>query len=404
MRYLPFVLTACLLIGALHPVHVLADGTDMPREARLALSKAAKAMESDKPADAMHVLEEYLAAKPESVPAAAYLMLGNLRFESDNAKGAARVYADGLAAHPEHGPLCLNLAIVRAEQERHKDAARLFERAYGLVEPANPRLLFQAAASWYRLGEFAAAETTLDRLLATDAEIQPQWVELMARCCLENKHAAKAERALEQLVALRPGEARFWRTLGRVKMERDDYAGAAAALEAASHVETPKAAVLKELAGLYRYLDAPLRAASTLERISGPAPDDPKILDDLFEAYSLALRSEPAMAAIDRAIRLEPTAKRHMRKGAFLFDQERYADARKAFAAALALEPDNPDAHMQAGYCALELDDLDAANEAFARAARTPSFRKRAQSCLNYVGELAAAREKAEAERHGSPS
>lgn len=404
MRFLLVLLTVCLLLGAQHAPHALANCENLPREAALALSKAAKALEADKPTEAIRTLEGYLAAKPEATPAEVYLMLGNLRFEADNTKGAASVYGDGLAAYPENGPICLNLAIVRAEQERHKDAAVLFERAYGLVQPAKPSLLFQAAASWYRTAAFAKAETVLDRLLATDAKVQPRWVELMAYCCLENKHAAKAERALEKLLALRPGEARFWRILGRVKMERDDYAGAAAALESASQVEISKQAELKELAGLYRYLDAPLRAAATLERIAGPAPDDPKLLDQLFELYGQAHRSAPALAAIDRAIKLAPTAKRHLQKGAYLFDMGRYADARQAFADALALEPNNPDAHMQAGYCALELDDLDGAHDAFSSAAAHPKFRKRARSCLNYVGELAAAREKAEAERHGSPS
>ncbi|MBG0775893.1 MAG: tetratricopeptide repeat protein [Desulfovibrionaceae bacterium] len=387
----------------------------LSRAARDVLSRAVAAQEKGDRAGATSLLREYVAAHPggpgadpgadaeaEAAPAVVHLLLGNLLFESGEARAAVAAYGAGLAAYPDDPGLCRNLAVARMELGEHAAAAELFERAHDLAvsrgdENGEAALLYQAAAGWYRAERPARAVRALDRLLATGAPAQEGWLELLAHCCLENGDAARAQSVLERLTALVPGEPRHWRSLARVRLRRENHAGAAAALEVCTRLGAPRDGELDELASVYLYLDAPLRAAETLVRAHGARPDRPEILDRLFEAYARAHRAESALAALGRALELAPTADRLKRKGGFLFEAGRFAEAEAAYARALELAPADGDAALRAGYAALELDGLDAARRHFTRAARTPALRTRAEGCLRYVAGIERARREAEA-------
>ena len=391
MRFLPVLLTLCLLLAAPVPVHA---EEDLPPEARLALVKAQALLDENRPGEAARVVEQYLAATAEAPPADAWLVLGIARHDAGDEAGALRAFSTGLKSHPDDPSLCLNSAVLLYQADQNKEAAPLFEKAYGLVEPKRPELLYQAGSAYYLAEDYAASARVLDRLVSATAKPEKQWIQLAVHAFLAAGNLDKAESMVLALLRQSPGDAAYWELLAKVDLDRERYAKAAAALEVCYRLRQPGARDLEQLADLYRYLGAPLRAAATLERAYG-SPDAGQAAR-IAALYAASGRSDQAVRVLEKPGQSADTL---LQKAKILFHARQFREAAQALDACLERAPGNSpvtaEARFYRGLCAWEAKEWDAARREFQRVARDKQYGRQASAALAALDDLALARQEA---------
>lgn len=121
------------------------------------------------------------------------------------------------------------------------------------------------------------------------------------------------------------------------------------------------------------------------EEIAHLAKNDPKALDidELLYAATLTHNAGEKMAIYNKAVELFPGDYRpHNNIGMLHFTQGKVADARRNFAKALQLAPNNPDVNYNAGIAALAENDIELAEQYLGKAAGTEGDLKAAMGTL----------------------
>jgi predicted Zn-dependent protease len=391
------------------PVHMAlaGPGGDVPPEARRALHEARTLLDGGRPADAARVLEAYLAATAEVPPVGIHQVLGVALGEAGQPGRALAACRAGLDHFPDDSLLTRNAAVLLHEAGDNAGAAPLFERAYALDRTASassasaqsdparpdPELLAHAATCWLLAGRHAeaarAAQALLDVAGPRSGSVRAEWLRLAVHAFLGAKQLDRAETVVLKLLRAEPGEAQWWELLARVNLDRERWARAAAALEAAYALKTPEPRELEQLAGLYRYAGAPLLAAAALERI--PQGADPERLAAL---YASAARTQRAVRALDAG---KPNPESLLARGRVLLRARELPGAGEALDECLRAAPANAEARLLRGLCAWEARDWPRAREEFSLAARSKAQASRAASALRALDDLAQARLDAEA-------
>ncbi|MGE4505140.1 MAG: tetratricopeptide repeat protein [Desulfovibrionaceae bacterium] len=390
------------------PVHaaLAGPGGDVPPEARRALHEARTLLDGGRPAEAARVLEVYLAATAETPPVGIHQVLGVALGEAGQPGRALAACQAGLDRFPDDTLLTQNAAVLLHKAGDNAGAAPLFERAYALERAASaasdtkksdparpdPELLAHAATCWLLAGRHAeaarAAQALLDVAGPTSGSVRTEWLRLAVHAFLGAKQLDRAETVVLKLLRVEPGEAQWWELLARVNLDRERWARAAAALEAAYALKTPEPRELEQLAGLYRYAGAPLLAAAALERIQGVDPER------LAALYASAARTQRAVRALDAG---KPNPESLLAQGRVLLRARELPGAGEALDECLRAAPANAEARLLRGLCAWEARDWPRAREEFSLAARSKALASRAASALRALDDLARARMDAEA-------
>lgn len=204
-------------------------------------------------------------------------------------------------------------------------------------EPGNPELLHLSGLVLFQSGKPEAAALRIAAALEFQPE-NPTALCNLASVCMTLQRPHEAVGHLREAVRLNPGHAPAWRSLG------DALALCGQRQEAATAYEQ---ALERWPAGV----DAgslPLNYAATLNALERYAEAE-CILRDILEAC-------PGHVSA------------HCNLGHALREQGLHDEARKAFTAALALEPDMPQAELGLAGCLQKLGELDAALEHARRA------------------------------------
>jgi len=380
------MLAVVLWIGFVSPAWMApVRAEELSRPARQALFEAQKAMKAGNYDGAVRVLGAYLKTDPKNSPALVYLLLGNAHYQAGDKHEARAAFQQGHRLAPGDASLCLNYAIAAYETGHYKEAGLMFEKTYALQK--RPELLYQSGAAYVQAKQYARAKKVLGLLLRSAGKIQTAWLELSIHAFTEARDWTGAERILRRLLGQKPDAKDYWRLLAQVRLKKKDYRGAAAALEIACRVETPRPDELHELANLYFYLNAPLLGAGVLERAYGRKPPS-GVCDTLFTAYAQAHRYDRAVAYLDLALNQAPTAGRWLKKGRLLYEAGRYPEAIQALQNCLRLDAGQGEAHLLAALAAWETRDWSGARQAFAAAVRFPAYRAQAQAGLKAMEEL----------------
>lgn len=383
-RILPLLLVLVLAAG-----FARADDR-IPPQGRQALHKAQMHIDASRFDDAVAVIRAYMAETDEDIHPQIFLMLGGAHYKGGNREKALRAFREGVKAHPGDAQLIRNTGVACYELERYKEAGSLFEKAYGLITPADPVLLYQAGSAYYAGEKYTASAKALGRLIASADKPKEEWVRLAVHAHLNAGQVRQAEKMLYKFLAAHPENAPYWELLAKLQLDREQYAKAAGALEICYLLRDPTQRELERLASLYAYVDAPLMATATLKRAYGTPDSEQRIKIAALSAS--AGRTDRAVQELSRA---GLSAKVAEHKGRILYEARRFEEAESAFRQALKHDPGAAQSRFYLAMCAWERRDWQTAKSNLLKLSGHKTFARRARAPLAVINDLSTARKEA---------
>ncbi len=356
-------------------------------EERQTLYKAQLLMHEKKFTEAETVIKNFMNSTQEVVNAKTYLMLGDTLYQSGKKKQALKVFSVGHATFPNNEFLCLNTGVALYQLGYYAEAGSHFEKTYSLQNPAKPELLFQAGSAYYQGEKFHESARVLKYLLAKNQNPQREWIRLTIHALIESKQSKQAESMLLRYLNQNPQEADYWKLLAKLNMDREKFFEAGAALEICYKLVTPSKSELESLASLYSYQEAPLLAATTLQRAYGDSPEPAQSI----KIAALLASAGRIKQAIDYLDKHAGTSSVTMEKGKLLFRDRRFNEAGTVFRQILKIK-DEPEARFFLALCAWEQKDWKQAKEELKTIAALKVFKAKASRYLVVLNDLESAR------------
>jgi tetratricopeptide (TPR) repeat protein len=364
---------------------------DLPKDALKALYLAQQAINDKKYDEAVRELNKYLDTAPEKAPLVVYMMLGHCWYQQGNRVEARKAFGKGHDAYPKDRDVLLNYAVLSYETEQFSEAGKLFEKLYRIKEQKERKILFQAAVAYYQGQDLKKAKGALAELLESGDEPDPKWFDMIISICVELKEWQEVERRIVDFLRLIPAQAKYWRLLAQIKLDREDYKAAAGDLEIAYRIELPSDKEWLDLADLYLYLNAPLMAIRCMEEgYKGSIP--PEGYRKIADAYARTQRFDFAVKYLDEAFKKDPTARLLFEKGRLLYDAMRYKEAIEVLKECVRMDPKSGEAFMVMGFAAWNLKEWEEARSAFSNASQVPKYREQALQGVAVMDDLIGAR------------
>lgn len=392
---LPRVLMAWMmlaLLGWLSPATARSnpEPPPSPLEQRI-LFQARQSMAAKKYLEAQQMLMQFISEKNEQVHYLVFFTLGNalaLEGRHDDALSQYRKAAEQNAADAD---LWLNMGKASYDLQQFGQAAQFMQKAYELMTDKRPEVLYQAAVCFIQDQEPQQALACLLPICTdgctdgcTDDEPKEAWFEALVDVYLKLEQYPQAVATLQKLLGRPAHRPRWWKLLAHVYMQAHDYTQAAAALKIYLEMVTPSREELIWLGDLYRLAGVPLKAARQYEKAlqSPVAAGD---YEKIAAVYLSAHRPDKAVQALNQAIAQKPSARLWHMLGSIQYNQGKYQEAHDAFRRSFEFAQGNGSAALLMGYCALKLDKLQEAAEAFESAARFSPQRTAARKALNEI-------------------
>jgi len=354
---------------------------NLTREEQSVLYQAQEALNKKAYNKAQSLLDAYIKKNPETKNSLAWYALGNALYMSGNIEKAFNAYEKGFKFNPKSFNLCINLAKTACDLDRFSKAGQLLEKAYTLSTKKDRELLLQAGTAFYKANDFPKARDVLKKAVSGQKQINTDWLRLYIHVCLELKEWKDAENTLEIFLKKHPENVQYWKLLAQIRLNRNNYNDAAAALEIAYGMEMPRPKELEELANLYFLMNLPLKAARTLEKAWGRKPG-PKQCEKISKAFAMAQRKEQAINYMNLAIKQNPCAALYYEKGKLCYEWGLWKKAVLSFKNCIKLNPEQHMASLLLGYCALEIEDFDLAAKSFLNASKKEKYKKEALAAL----------------------
>ncbi len=363
---------------------------DLPKEAVKALYLGQQALQEKNYKETIRVLTGYMAQATKPIPLPAFQMLGYAWYELGNPEQTREVYEKAHQTFPNNPEMLQNYTILTYETGRLNEAAKLFEKLYVLKGRSEKKLLYQASGIYYQAENLKEAKRILTQLLTLKGKPESRWYEDIIAICIELEEWRQAEKWAKIFLKIKPGQARYWRLLAQMRLDREEYRSAASALEIAYRLEGGKNNEWVELADLYMYLNAPLMAARCLKAGYGKdIPYEQKI--KIAQIYARTQRFDKGVAYLDAAIKTKPSAQLLFDKGRMLYDAMAYEKAISALEACTKMDPKFGQAYILAGFAAWNMNNFQKARSAFARASTLPEQREQANDAVLVLDDLMAA-------------
>ncbi len=382
-----FILTALsFLLAALFPADGPAgmDTSSLLPEEQKVLYEAQEAIQTKDIQTAVRLLTAHLREHPNKPNPLLFFALGNAWYMDGNLKKASQIYGKGHAMHPGSFLLCTNFAAVSYETGNYLKAGKLFEKAYRLGNPPDSEHLWQAGTAYYKANALKKAKSVLKRMRRPKGGMKKSRLQLLTQVCLDMKDWKEAESVVLELLNLAPNDVEYWKLLSHIRLQRDNYRGAAGTLEILFKIRPPVKKELEDLANLFFYLNFPLKGARCLEKAYGPAPS-PRQCDKISKAFIQAQRPDKALHYLDLAIRQERLYARVLEKGKLYYSRGRWDDAASVLRECVRTWPDRGFAHLLLGYCAMEKEDFTLARTSFLNASKEKEYRDKALSALRLL-------------------
>lgn len=383
-----------LVVIIILPGMVAGHGKKMPRKLQRALYKAQQEQNKGETDKAIDILQDYLKKNPEKEPVILLSYLGSLHFQAENLEDAYQAFSRGFKGDPTNAGLCRNLAVVSYQLEKIDLAAGYFEKAYDLSPEKDINLLYQAATSHYSTGHFDKTIRVVKRYRTIVEVSEPRWTKLIIYCHLERKEWLRAKKEIRSYLELYPQDEKFWDILAKLYLEEGDYRQGAAALEVFYSLSPPEDAGWLELADIYLYLDAPLKAVTCYQHVRDRFSD--KNLEKIVAAYRSTCQYESAAKLITEALAHHETAEGYKSRGMIYYDGGLYRKSIESLSKSLELNPRQNETNLLLGYAALELNDLERAKTAFSNISEDADWVSQARAGMHIVDSLLEAKREAE--------
>jgi tetratricopeptide (TPR) repeat protein len=364
--------------------------SELPKEAIKALYIAQQALKEKNYEESINVLLKYMETAKEAIPIPAFQMLGHSYYQKNNKEKAREVFGMAHEAFPKNVEMLKNFAILTYDIGRLEEAAHLFEKLFELKGKTDSKILYQAAGLYFQAEALIEAKRVLNELLVSNSEPEMRWYEDIIAVCVELKEREAAEYWAKETLKRNPGQSKYWRFISQMRLEREEYASAAGALEIAYRLENTKSKEWLELANLYVYLNAPLMAIRCMDAAYGPEiPNERKV--EIAHIYARTQRFDKGMEYLSEAIKEKPSADLLFQKGKILYDAMKYEAAIVILDQCIKMDPKYGDAYILAGFAAWNIKKFHKARSEFAGASILPKFREQANDAVSVLDDLMAA-------------
>lgn len=365
---------------------------ELTAEARLALFKAKTAISEDKIDEALEILNKYIAKGPSPVPLPVYELIAYIWLEKNDLEQARKYFKIMYSAQPDNPKVLKNYASLTYQTEKYAEAAVLFEQLYEVEETEKPGGALPNAAQAYMMAEDVEnSKRVLKKLTGLPGEPDPRWYEALINICLEREEAEEAEKYIINFLHLNPLQARQWRYLAQIRMDRKEWQTAASDLEISYRVEAPKRQSEWMILGdIYTTtVNAPLMGARCYRTAYKDDAAEKGYLS-ISRNYRAAYRYNEAVKTLDEGIEKNPNnAVLLLEKGRVLYGARRYEEAVNALKECVKVNPESGDAYFQMGLAAWTAKDWGTARTAFVRAGRlSEKYRPQCDSVIALLDDL----------------
>jgi tetratricopeptide (TPR) repeat protein len=375
------------------------EAQKLPPEALKALYEAQMLMGEEKWDEAIAILNTYLATRPPDVPAIVYMQIGNCWYYKENFEETRKAFEKAYEIDPSDVKVLANYANITYQTERFVEAAGLWEKLYGMQDPPESKILYQAAAAYYQGEDLKNSKRVLKRMLELPGPAEHKWYELIIDICFQLEEYAEAEGYILEFLEVKPYQSKYWRMLSQIRLDKEELRKGTSDLEIAFQVEAPtKQNQWKNLADLYNYVNAPLMSVRCLKEAYKEAKDAEGFVR-MAQAYKSTFRYDEATKILDEGFKKNPSADLLFEKGRVLYDATRFREAIDAFKECVKLDPKRGEAYTLMGFAAWSLMDWDEARTAFADASRLPKFRVQSNSAIDVLDRLIDEREDVKEEK-----
>ena len=255
------------------------------------------------------------------------------------------------------------LASTLDRLDRPEEALVVMEKVDSNAPALSPNMRLQVAVFWLKHDTPKRALPILERI-AKNPHVSKSCRVAQVAALVQTGQPQAANVPLKKLLDRYPQDEKIWRLAAWTAIEQKNYRKAAAALEVAFRLDSPKPRGWKRLGNLYRLAGVPRKAAEAYVRAFGKVPTA-EDFDLLSLTYGEAHLMKDALMAAATAAKLAPTARRLSRLGRMHMEQQDCQKGMAAFQKAAQLDDPGGVNSLYAGYAAWKLNQLASAKTAF---------------------------------------
>jgi tetratricopeptide (TPR) repeat protein len=325
------------------------------------------------------------------------LLMQNLGFVyavTDRPREALQQFSGSMAidalSHRETQNMLLTMAQLYAIDEQWQPAIRTMTRYFYWEDSPTPDSLILMATAYAALDDFRNGLIWVQRAIEHADEPRENWYQLwLAMHFQQGDYQASAD-VLARMIALWPGNARYWEQLAGILMELGREADALAVLAMAyQQGMLTEESKLMNLVRFYQYRNVPYTAARILRKgiddgIVEPTEEHWELLS---QSYQAAEERQDAIRALQRAAALSDDGELFIREAQLHASVDNWEGVRRAARDGLDKGGlrNTGRAWMMLGIAAFEDRAYQEALRAFRQAASHPDARTRANQWINYV-------------------
>lgn len=347
--------------------------------------------------------------------------LGNARLMQNKLEKALRHYKASTQKAPDFSPGFLNLAKCYYDLNLPDDAAFAFLKAYETASEKKGKILYYSVVCFMMADQYPRALEFSQKLFDSHkSEITSEWKETFARIYITVDMQKEALPFVKELSETLEGEKQqMWREVliylyVQLHMDKKalSYAGyltqvdpltpkwrkAYAHLlireekykEALSHLTTysyltPLSREENKLLGDINFtVNIPIQAVRFYEKAMNENKD-PDILTKIAQGYMRLYEPQKALDWVKKGLEKKEDRELLMLKSYLLYETEQFEEAFSSYKNLTEIDPENGQPWLMVGYCAWQLERIDAAETAFKNALRIKGYRKQAEDLIKHL-------------------
>jgi len=211
MKLLAFLAVMALVLFGLHRFQ-------LNRNSLQVLTQARKAMEADKPSEAIRLYNQFLGLRRDS--AEAHVELGDILSKQGNPKGAMPLYESALRIDPKLNEVRESVVKIAIDMGRYVDAKETLSTYLIPNDRAKAEYQWLLGVCEYRIGEFAEAEKHMT-LAAKMESRNPAYASALAELLKDRLNdAEKGKNVLDELIKNAPEDPDAYQARSRFLVEQ----------------------------------------------------------------------------------------------------------------------------------------------------------------------------------------
>jgi tetratricopeptide (TPR) repeat protein len=316
------------------------DQTDLELREELGLNLYKTA--TPPPAEAIAVLDDVVAKKPEAYAAQGQLGQYYLKIDPRKAAAAIEAYLKYRPSNMTEADQAMHekLGFAYLYAKEWEPAQREFESQLR-AKPTDLNAKLGLGAAYVGKEDCSKAITLYERILG-EAQKQPSIFYNLGFCYLKNNRALDAQREAELYTRAKPQDLKGHLLLGDAFLEQRNPQKALTAFLAAERLDQANPSVKTRLGKTYLAQKNYQAALAVLEVASKAAPGDVEVLCELAEVYAATNQPRDKLNALaGRLAAMSKDAKAQYAAGVAYWAANNDDGAAQAYRAAIGLEPQN---------------------------------------------------------------